>query len=546
MIKQLILENVSFFESASIEFSDNFNVITGETGAGKTLLVSTLLTLTGEKVEIELLDKAKPGSITGIFELSESVIEELSSIELDVENPVIVRRSFKKEGKSLTYLNDTPISSQVLKKIGALLFDIHGQHEHQLLLKKEHHIKVIDIMAQNDALLAKYREQKDEYESFRKKYFELIKRMEDAQKEREILEFTYRELEDAKLSEINEEELVNSLREMESAEEIKVLISDSLGAFSSEDGPSINVFLTQLKKNVADVLKRTSRAQSLSKQLAEVTTLTSEFEASLEAFGESIVYDEEQLASGRRIYDNLETLKKKYRTDLAGLMALHEKTKEQMKLIENPELSLAYIKSSMEESLLKLKDIASELHERREKTSSRFEKKVNKSLKQLNMPDSEIKVAIEYSAETIFDNGFDSLEMFLSNRFAPEGMPLRKIASGGEISRVMLAAKGALNESDPVGTMIFDEIDQGISGETAVMVAESMADASKSKQIIAITHLPQIAAKGERHIYVSKEKKFISAEVIEGKDRVNEIARLLGSSLSPETAEKHARALLKG
>ncbi|MGE3063288.1 MAG: DNA repair protein RecN [bacterium] len=545
MIKQLLLENVSFFESASLDFSDGFNVITGETGAGKTLLVSTLLTLTGERVEIEILNKSKQGFITGVFELSDAVIEELRSIELDVENPVIIRRSFKKDGKSLSYMNDIPVSGQTLKRIGALLFDIHGQHEHQLLLKKEYHIKVIDIMAGNEELLELYRENHSEYNKLKQKLSDAVKRMEDSEKEREMLEYTDRELSEAGLDGINEEELVNRLKEMESGEEIKQSMSGALSLFNSEDGPSINVFLSSLKKHLSEAAKKTQRAEILLNQLSDIISLSTDLERDATSFAESVVYDEEQLTANRRIYDNLERLKKKYRCDLNELMQIAQKTKEQLKMIENPTQTLAYLKTSLEESQTRMTDAALKLHERRQKTSALFEKKVNKSLKQLNMSDSEIKVFLEYNEESIYENGYDSLEIFLSNRFAPEGMPLKKIASGGEISRVMLAVKGALNESDPVGTMIFDEIDQGISGETAVMVADAMASSSKHKQIIAITHLPQIAAKGDRHIYVCKEKKSIEARVLEKSGRVKEIARLLGSSLSPETAEKHARALLK-
>ncbi|MDD3803018.1 MAG: AAA family ATPase [bacterium] len=544
MIKQLILENVSFIDNASIEFSPKFNVITGETGAGKTMLVSTLLTLTGERVEIELLDKTKTGSIVGIFELSDAILEELRSIEIDAENPVIIRRSFRKDGRSSTYLNDVPVSGQILKKVGALLFDIHGQHEHQLLLKREYHIKVIDIMAGNDELISEFKAIHSEFRALSEKLEDATKKMEEAQREREMLEYTDRELSEAGLNGINEDELVNSLREMESSEEIKESISMALALFSSDENPSLNGFLASLKKHLSETAKRTKRADVLLNQLSDITSLSTDLERDLESLSESIVYDEEILASSRKVYDNLERLKKKYRCDLNELQLLAEKTKDQLKMIENPSLTLSLIKESMNEALQRLSETAAKLHERRTRVSSIFEKRVNKTLKNLNMADSEVRVRIDYSEDTVFDNGYDSLEIYLSNRFSPEGMPLRKIASGGEISRVMLAVKSALNESDPVGTMIFDEIDQGISGETAVMVADSMSSASKNRQIIAITHLPQIAAKGERHILVQKKKKSISAEVIENNDRVKEIGRLLGSSLSPETAEKHARALL--
>ena len=545
MILQLNLENISFFKSASIEFYEGFNVITGETGAGKTLLVGTLLALTGEKAEIEVLDKSKSGSITGIFELSESVLEELRAIEIEIDNPVIIRRSIKKDGKSLSYINDMPISSQTLKKIGALLFDLHGQHEHQLLMKKEYHIKIIDILALNEEKLSSFKEMLLEYNRLKAKYNEITRRIEEAEKEREMLEYTGRELSAANLSDIDEEELLNRLKEMENSEDIKTGLGEILRIFNSEENVSLNSLLTQIKKIITDVSKKTNRALPLVKEIDSVISQTSEFESESENMMQSIIYDEEQLSLARSRYDEIERLKKKYRMDLNELIEFHEKTLEQLKIIENPAQSLSYVKASMDEALQNLQQIGEKLHEARMKASLKLEKSVNKTLTQLNMPDSEINVRIDYSNEHLYENGFDSVEIFLKNRFAPEGMPFKKIASGGEISRVMLAVKNSLNESDPVGTLIFDEIDQGISGDTAAMVALSMQSISKSKQVISITHLPQIAAKAQRHIIVKKEKQSISAQSIEKDERIKEIARLLGSSLSLDTAIKHAKALLK-
>jgi DNA repair protein RecN (Recombination protein N) len=545
MIRQLNLENISFFKSASIEFYEGFNVITGETGAGKTLLVGTLLALTGEKADIEVLDKSKNGSITGIFELSESVLEELRAIEIEIDNPVIIRRSIKKDGKSLSYINDMPISSQTLKKIGALLFDLHGQHEHQLLMKKEYHIKIIDILALNEEKLSSFKEMLLEYNRLKAKYNEITRRIEEAEKEREMLEYTGRELSAANLSDIDEEELLNRLKEMENSEDIKTGLGEILRIFNSEENVSLNSLLTQIKKIITDVSKKTNRALPLVKEIDSVISQTSEFESESENMMQSIIYDEEQLSLARSRYDEIERLKKKYRMDLNELIEFHEKTLEQLKIIENPAQSLSYVKASMDEALQNLQQIGEKLHEARMKASLKLEKSVNKTLTQLNMPDSEINVRIDYSNEHLYENGFDSVEIFLKNRFAPEGMPFKKIASGGEISRVMLAVKNSLNESDPVGTLIFDEIDQGISGDTAAMVALSMQSISKSKQVISITHLPQIAAKAQRHIIVKKEKQSISAQSIEKDERIKEIARLLGSSLSLDTAIKHAKALLK-
>jgi DNA repair protein RecN (Recombination protein N) len=412
-------------------------------------------------------------------------------------------------------------------------------------MKKEYHIKIIDILALNEEKLSSFKEMLLEYNRLKAKYNEITRRIEEAEKEREMLEYTGRELSAANLSDIDEEELLNRLKEMENSEDIKTGLGEILRIFNSEENVSLNSLLTQIKKIITDVSKKTNRALPLVKEIDSVISQTSEFESESENMMQSIIYDEEQLSLARSRYDEIERLKKKYRMDLNELIEFHEKTLEQLKIIENPAQSLSYVKASMDEALQNLQQIGEKLHEARMKASLKLEKSVNKTLTQLNMPDSEINVRIDYSNEHLYENGFDSVEIFLKNRFAPEGMPFKKIASGGEISRVMLAVKNSLNESDPVGTLIFDEIDQGISGDTAAMVALSMQSISKSKQVISITHLPQIAAKAQRHIIVKKEKQSISAQSIEKDERIKEIARLLGSSLSLDTAIKHAKALLK-
>ncbi len=544
MIRELIIENLLFFEDTKIEFKKGFNVVTGETGAGKTVLVNTLLNLVGEKTDISLKNTDKDATITGIFEISDEIAEELKNIDIYAEDELVIRKVIKPNNKHTIYLNDSVISSSTLKKIGALLFDLHGQYDHQLLLKKENHIKIIDRIAENDEILSEFISKYKEYNEQSKKLRILKEQLESFLKEKEFYEYALKELEQIDIEKIDEVKLKDDLSEMENFENIKEKIEYSLKLID-EDEININSLLSELKKTLKDVSNKSSKISKITENVDLIIENVSDLYRELYSYGETLFYDKNELDNLREKYDKLESLKRKYNRDLNGLIRFKEEIISKLKIVSDPEGELKNQENLLLEIKRQLDELALILHKRRESGSKKFEEYVNESFKKLNMKDTNLKIKIIFSPEIFNEMGNDDIEFFIANRFNEEGQPLKKIASGGEISRVMLSIKDYLRKNDPVMTMIFDEIDVGISGDTASKVAELMKNISKFKQIITITHLPQIAAKADNHILVSKESKNIVVKELNEKERVEEIARLLGSSESYETALKHAKALLK-
>lgn len=544
MIKQLIIENLSFFQDTQIEFKEGFNVITGETGAGKTLLVNTLLSLIGEKSEIFLKNEKRDGHITGIFKISDEISEELKSIDIYVEDELIIRKVIKPSNRTTIYLNDNIITQTTLKKIGNLLFDLHGQYDHQLLLKKENHIKIIDRIAQNEEILSDFLYRLKEYNAEVEKYEQLKKMLFDYSKEKDYLEFALEELEKIDIENIDETAIYEQLTEMENFENIKEVIDSSLSIIDSDD-INLNLMLNNLKKNLTRLSDKSSKIGKVCQNLDLIIENLNDLYNELYTYGNELYYDAEQLEELRIKYNKLQELKKKYAMDLNMLKNFKKEIVSKLQLLNYPQDQLAESESIIMELKMQLKDIGLKLHNRRKESSKRFKESVDSTLALLNMKDTNLMINIDYNPENVNQTGYDDIEFFIINRFKEEPQPLRKVVSGGEISRIMLSIKDFLRKNDPVMTMIFDEIDIGISGDTATAVANLMKNISKYKQVITITHLPQIAAKAQNHILVKKEAKSITVKELDRDERIKEIARLLGSGESYETALKHAKALLE-
>ncbi len=542
MIKELVVKNFSVLKDIYIEFHDKFNIITGETGAGKTVLINAIALLLGERADIQKNKKNKT-EITGVFEVNDNIIEELSDIDIAVENPLIIRRIIKKD-KSNAYINDIPVSISILKKIGNYLIDIHGQHSHQLLLDKKYQLKIIDILAQNEKLIYEFYQYKQEYEKLIEKKTKLSNDIQEFNKEKDYLKYVYNELQSLDIENINETELNEKLYEMENAENIKTVLQDIYNQLIDNEDLSVHSLINKSLYKLNMISSNSNKIGNISKLLNDISILIEESGNEIVNVQNNIYYDEVELNEIRKIITKIEDIKKKYSMDLNRLNIYKNEIKEKLEFMEAPENQLEEISIEIEKIKKQLFDIGDLLYKRRKSAIEKFKKNVNKILGDLNMKDTIIDVIIKHDSDNMRNDGFDDLEFIIKNKFNPNGEKLKKIASGGELSRIMLALKSTIKTNDFVHTMIFDEIDTGISGKTAEMVSKLMSKISKTKQLIVITHLPQIASTGDKHFIVEKDDK-INIRSIKNNERIEEIARLLGSSISKETALKHAKALLK-
>jgi len=546
MLKELSIVNYAVIDKLSIELGPRFNVITGETGAGKTLLINALSLILGERADMsKIKDPSKKTQITGMFEVDYSIIEQLASIDIEAENPLIIRRVINPSGHSRAYINDSPVTLKILKGVGNVLVDMHGQHEHQLLLSNINQRRIIDAVAGNEEKLAEYMVLLDKYNDLKEEKARIAADIEEFRKEKEYIEYALQELSSIDLDKIDEDTISKRLYEMENYEDIKQILSEIYELTESEQEYNLLNFATEIEKRAKSIKSTHTGIDSIRKLAQQIRVNAEEISSEIVSLEDAFYLDEEELAVLRDKVGKLDTLKRKYNMDKDGLIGYRNKLEEKISIINFPEEKLHGVEKAMADTLKNMKTISAMLHKKRSEVSKKFEGSVNKALKDLNMKDSSLKVDIDYEKDRYERYGCDRIEFLLKNRFNRDGMPLKDIASGGELSRIMLAMKSTLTVSDPVTTMVFDEIDTGISGKTAEMAADMMNKLSSDKQLIVITHLPQIAAAGSNHLFVSKQDNDIDIEHIDSEQRVNEIARLLGASIARGTAVEHARALLE-
>ncbi len=541
MLREINIQNYSVIKELSVAFKNGMNAITGETGAGKTVLINAIEMLLGARAETDKV-LGKKAVITGVFETDYSIIEQLHSIDIDAENPLIIKRIIEKEGKSRAYINDSPVTISLLKRIGDSLVDIHGQYDHQFLLKKENQINLIDTIADNSALISQFKRLSDENDLIGNKIKDINDEIVQLAKEKDYFEFALKELTDIDLNNINEKETAERLFEIEHFEDIKENVQAMLYSIELNEDANIITLLSNVKNLIESTEINSDSFINAKSLLQTIIIEIDECVNELKRVDEKLIYDEGELIELRRTLADIDRLKNKYRMNVDELILYKEDIEKNLDTLNFPEEKLKKLRMRLKEVRNEMEICGSMIHNNRVNIAETFSTKINNNIKNLNMKGITLEIRVNFDAKKR-KNGFDDVEIFVINKYKPEGVPLKEIVSGGELSRIMLAIKHVADKYDPIELMIFDEIDTGIGGNTAEKVAEFLMELSSRKQVIIITHLPQIAAKAATHFLVSKNKNIEISEL--NKDtRVEEIARMLGSSASEKTAIKHAQALL--
>lgn len=542
MLRDINISNYSVIDRLNVSFTKGMNIISGETGAGKTVLIKAIELVLGARADT---DKAEHGksTITASFEVDYDIIDQLASLDIDAENPLIIKRVIEKNGKSRAYVNDIPVTVGLLKNLGDSLVDIHGQYDHQFLLKKNNQINLIDMIAGNSTLINMFQQQSEELNVIEKNIREAQDESARLAREKEFIEFAYNELNEFDPLQIDEPAIVDRMYELENCEDIKEQIAAILHLCEYNEEYNLTEMIGNIKTSIEQLAIKNSRFCNIRELFNTISVSLDEAVNEMHDVSEQLIFDDAELNELRNTVSKLDKLKRKYKMELPDLILYRDKLEEQLEMINFPEERIRELKSRRMTVLGEMQSIADKIHDKRKTVSDDFEKRINSHLKALNMKGMSIKIIIE-KTEQWRKNGYDDLEFYITNKYKPTGMPLKEIASGGELSRIMLAIKSSIDKYDPVGTMIFDEIDTGIGGNTADRVGDMLKTLSEGKQILIITHLPQIAAKGDTHFIVEKDKA-ISIRQLSYDDRINEIARMLGSSVSKKTAIRHAKALLE-
>lgn len=549
MLNYLRIQNFALIEAAEVKFNQGLTVITGETGAGKSILLGALGLTLGNRADVNSLhDKTKKCIVEAQFDIKAYDINYFfEQNELDFEQTTTIRREITPEGKSRIFVNDTPTTLNVVKELGEQLIDIHSQHE-TLLLKQNHfQFELVDAFAKTTQLFAEYKKEYSTFLSLKKQLEELNAQELQAKKELDYFQFQFNELEEANVTIGTHQKLEEESETLENAEFIKSNLAKSAAAISGGDENLLSV-LASIKQQLHSVAKFGKQFNELYERINSVTIELKELASDIENIEDEVVYDNLRLGEVNDQLDKLNRLFKKHGVNSEEEL-LQIKNDIENKLQQFSSLGTSIEKTEKEiltvEKRCKL--LAKGLSEKRQKALSGIEESMKEMLSGLSMVNAQFKIALQQQNQ-LSVNGFDTISFLFTANKGADFKELHKTVSGGELSRLMLCLKALLAERTALPTIIFDEIDTGVSGDVADKIGNILESMGKSMQVVTITHLPQMASKGKNHLFVYKadvEHKTISyIKELNKEERIAEIAKMLSTGTPTETALKNAKELL--
>ncbi|MBI5804712.1 DNA repair protein RecN [candidate division TA06 bacterium] len=566
MLTKLTVKDYALIESLEVDFAPGLNILTGETGAGKSILIGALGLALGERAGI---DSVRTGAKAAVVEAEFQVkayrpaAELLKELETEPSvDPLILRREVNAAGKSRAFVNDSPVNLAGLKRLGDILLDMHGQHQHQSLLYEERHLDYLDAFGHLESLQGQVSQLFSDYHKTKKQLDELVHKEQLTREKIDLYQFQLKEITDAGLQAGQEEELEkekfiqeNTEKLFASASQAYELLYDGEGSIIERLGTLENLF-----SDLSSIDERQNESRdAVQNSLAQLE----ETVRSLRQYRDKLQFDPERLEVIRDRLDLIKTLKKKYGQKQGTIEAVLEhaqRVKLELDSVEHGEEIIAKLRAEMENERLELEKQALSLSSKRAEAAKKLSKEVIGQLKDLGMekavfktevaqtPDADGLVEVKKQRQKTESWGIDQVRFLISPNPGEDPKPLAKIASGGEISRVMLAIKTILAEADAVPVLVFDEIDAGIGGRVAEAVGHKLKEIGNKRQVLCITHLPQIAALGDSHYVVSKQENrgrtITNVQQLDQKQRVDELARMLGGSKVTETTVKHAKEML--
>ena len=550
MLQQLHISNYALIDELSVSFEPGFNVITGETGAGKSILLGALGFALGDRADTNVLyDKDKKCVVEAHFALDDDMLRPLfEENDLDFEAECIFRRELNPQKKSRAFINDTPVALQTMKEIGCQLADIHSQHDSLLLTDADFQLRLLDDIAQNGEILADYQTKYHNYNGLKRRLNELKAMADKNTAENDYLKFQLEELDKAGLKEGEYADIEQTLSVMENAEEIKTLLVTANGLLDNSENAilgqvnELTSTLSRLRHLMPDTDSLGARVENLKVELKDIAY-------DLRRKEDDTQFDEGQLQSLQERYDLLSRLMMKHHVnDFEALITLRDSLKERVNAYENIDEAIAKAEKELKESEKRLSQQAKVLHDKRVEAATAFSEKVAALVRQLAMPFAQFQVSVE-KQENFGNKGTDAIcFLFSANKgVAPDD--LRRVASGGELSRLMLSIKSAVSSYNYIPTLIFDEIDTGVSGEVAAKIGGIMKQMGQSLQLISITHLPQVASKAQHHYFIYKDNDGLRTQshirMLNAEERVTEIAKMLSNDQVTPEALRAAEVLLK-
>ena len=537
MLQNLHVKNLALIDEIEVDFQEGLNILTGETGAGKSIILGSVNLALGGRYNADLL---REGAQYGLVELSfsiedESVKQQLELLDIFPEEGVLTMSRKLMEGRSVSKINGETVSMGTLKDVASMLIDIHGQHEHQTLLHKKNHLALLDVYAREQT-----RPLKVAVSSAYKEYIKCKRALEDSEldeqsrkKELALIEYELREIEEAKLQPGEDEELEQNYQRMTAGRRFTECIAETYQYTSESPQGNASDLLSRAIRVFQDVEECDEQGAALYGQLVEIDSLLNDFNRELSEYEKSFEFSEEEYYETENRLNLINHLKAKYGNSVNRILEYLEEKQERLNELNDYESYIMKLKEKLIQSEALLVSQSEKLSLVRKKASKSFAKEIRQGLIDLNFLDVQFELRMSMQ-ETYSANGIDEGEFYISTNPGESLKPLGNVASGGELSRIMLAVKAVLADKEDTPTLIFDEIDTGISGITAGKVAEKMHLIGKSRQVICITHLPQIAAMADAHYLIQKQAKNNVTKTqilsLQEEDSIEELARLLGGA----------------
>ena len=551
MLTELRIRNFAIIESLALPLAAQFNVLSGETGAGKSIIVGALGLLLGERASTDLIRTGSDrASVEGVFDVADrpelcALLDE-RGIEMD-EMVVVLKREIVSSGRARAWINGTTVTAGVLAEAGRLLVNLHGQHEAQTLLDADSQRRILDAFGGAADVAARVRAEHEMLSAVRREIADLHRRRGEAERRADYLRHVVREIEEARLVDGEDARLEEEARRLEHSEELRSLAGGIAAALESED-EAVLPRLGSVQRSLASILRIDPSLDRLQELFDSGFYALEELSRELVEYERSVDLDPARLEEVRRRRDLIFRLTKKYGGTLAEVIETGRRSRAELDLVDSAGLDMRHLESREAEARERLDASARELSALRGAAADRLSRAVDEVLPDLGMADGRFSVALTPCGE-ITGNGAEDVEFRVALNIGHDARPLARVASGGELSRVMLALKTILARLDRVPTLVFDEVDAGIGGRVGLQVGETMRRVAAHHQVFAITHLPQIAARGHHHILVAKGARggvtAADITVLEGEPRVAEIARMLGGDPESEVSRAHARELLE-
>jgi len=549
VLSNLSIKNYALIDALDVSFSEGFTIITGETGAGKSILLGGLSLVLGKRADLSALrNKDQKCVIEAEFEIKKYKLKPFfTKNDLDYEDLTIVRREILPSGKSRAFINDTPITLDILSQLGNRLIDVHSQHQTLQLAENDFQLKVIDALADNKRTLDAYHEKLESYKKTSKEFEELIDFQKNADKEYEYNSYLLKELDEAALRIGMQEELEAQYEQLNNVEGIMEQLSKSEQLINGEEVGLMSL-LGELKQTSHKLSGLGSQYSVLNERIQSIFIEMDDIASEIQSFHEEAEANPQLLEEVSGKLQLLFNLQKKHGVlDIEELLRVREELAAKVAVTENLESNIEKLEEELQKSQVDLKAIADKLTKRRWSVLTNLKQQLEDNLSMLGMPSAEFQIEINPSTDFKL-NGCDDLTfLFSANKGSGFG-ELKKVASGGELSRIMLTIKAILAKYDHLPTMMFDEIDTGVSGEISNKMGHIMADMSKNMQVFSITHLPQVASKGNAHFKVYKTEEGDTTNTrmkkLSSDERVVELAEMLGGADLSDSALAHARQLL--